>query len=127
MRKTGPIEFTISICFNDRSNVFCFSKLANIEWIEVELRGNSGKAIYIGEGLGHGFISLTDSSSVAYLLSTPYCPTDEFEINPLDPAIGIDWGLPISELKISNKDKNAPTLEVRKKEQKLPIKGAISN
>ena len=91
------------------------------EWIEVELIGNSGKAIYISEGLGHGFISLSDSSSVAYLLSTPYSPTEEFEINPLDPAIGINWGLLISELKISNKDKNAPTLEERKKEGKLPI------
>jgi dTDP-4-dehydrorhamnose 3,5-epimerase len=91
------------------------------EWVEVELIGNSGKAIYISEGLGHGFISLTDSSSVAYLLSTPYSPTEEFEINPLDPAIGINWGFLISELKISNKDKNAPTLEECKKEGKLPI------
>jgi dTDP-4-dehydrorhamnose 3,5-epimerase len=90
------------------------------DWIEVELSGSSGNAVLIGEGLGHGFISLADVSTVAYLVSSPFSPTEEFEINPLDPAIAINWGLPLSELKISEKDKNAPTLEERKKEGKLP-------
>lgn len=90
------------------------------KWIEVELSGTSGDAVLIGEGLGHGFVSLADVSTVAYLVSSPFSPTEEFEINPLDPAIAINWGLPLSELKISEKDKNAPTLEERKKEGKLP-------
>jgi dTDP-4-dehydrorhamnose 3,5-epimerase len=90
------------------------------KWIEVELSGTSGNAVWIGEGLGHGFISLADESTVAYLVSSPFSPTDEFEINPLDPALGINWGFSLSELKISSKDKNAPTLEERKKEGKLP-------
>jgi len=90
------------------------------KWIEVELSGTSGNAVLIGEGLGHGFVSLEDASTVAYLVSSPFSPTEEFEINPLDPEIGIKWGLSISELKIADKDKNAPTLEERKKEGKLP-------
>jgi dTDP-4-dehydrorhamnose 3,5-epimerase len=90
------------------------------KWIEVELSGTSGNAVLIGEGLGHGFISLADVSTVAYLVSSPFSPTEEFEINPLDQAIGIDWGLPLSELKISDKDKNAPTLDQCKEEGKLP-------
>jgi dTDP-4-dehydrorhamnose 3,5-epimerase len=90
------------------------------KWIEVELGGTSGNAVLIGEGLGHGFISLADVSTVAYLVSSPFSPTEEFEINPLDSDLGINWGLPLSELKISDKDKNAPTLDERKKEGKLP-------
>jgi dTDP-4-dehydrorhamnose 3,5-epimerase len=90
------------------------------KWIEVELSGTSGNAVLIGEGLGHGFVSLQDVSTVAYLVSSPFSPTEEFEINPLDPAIGIKWGLSLSELKISDKDKNALTLDERKKERKLP-------
>ena len=90
------------------------------KWIEVELSGTSGNAVLIGEGLGHGFISLADVSTVAYLVSSPFSPTEEFEINPLDPAIGINWGLSSSELKISDKDRSAPTLEERKEEGKLP-------
>jgi dTDP-4-dehydrorhamnose 3,5-epimerase len=90
------------------------------QWIEVELRGDSGKAVFISEGLGHGFVALEDNTAVAYLVSTPFSPTDEFEINPLDEKIGINWGFNLSELKISDKDKNAPTLVERLAEGKLP-------
>jgi dTDP-4-dehydrorhamnose 3,5-epimerase len=90
------------------------------EWIEAELSGNSGKAVFISEGLGHGFLSLQDNTSVAYLVSTPFSPTYEFEINPLDEKIGINWGMQVSKLKISDKDKNAPTLAERLSEGKLP-------
>ena len=90
------------------------------KWIEIELTADSGKAVLIGEGLGHAFVSLEDKTTVVYLVSTPFSPAEEFEINPLDPQIGINWGLEISELKISVKDKMAPTLLERKAERKLP-------
>ena len=90
------------------------------KWIEVELSGVSGQAVIIGEGLGHGFISLADVSLVAYLVTSPFSPTEEFVINPLDPALGINWGLPNSELIISDKDKNAPGLFLRLQEGTLP-------
>ena len=89
-------------------------------WIEVELNGNSGKAVFISEGLGHGFIALEDNTAVAYLVSTPFSPSDEFDINPLDEKIGINWGMELNELKISEKDKNAPTLAERLNQGKLP-------
>ena len=89
-------------------------------WIEIELQGGSGKAVYISEGLGHGFLALEDNTSVAYLLSTPFLPTEEFEINPLDEELGIDWGVNLTEIKISEKDKNAPTLAMRLSEGRLP-------
>jgi dTDP-4-dehydrorhamnose 3,5-epimerase len=90
------------------------------KWIEVLLTGNSGQAVFISEGLGHGFVALEDNTAVAYLVSTPYSPSDEFEINPLDEKISINWGMDINELKISEKDKNAPTLAERLAEGKLP-------
>lgn len=89
-------------------------------WIEVELSGNSGKAVFISEGLGHGFIALEDNTAVAYLVSTQFSPSDEFEINPLDEKIGINWGMDLSGLKVSEKDKKAPTLAERLAEGKLP-------
>jgi dTDP-4-dehydrorhamnose 3,5-epimerase len=90
------------------------------QWIDVELKGDLGKAVLISEGLGHGFLALEDNTSVAYLVSTPFSPTDEFEINPLDEKIGITWGMELSSLKISDKDKIAPTLVERFAEGKLP-------
>lgn len=91
-------------------------------WIEVELRGDSGKAVLISEGLGHGFVALEDNTAVAYLVSTPFSPNDEFEINPLDEKMGINWGMDLSALKISEKDKNAPTLAEQLAEGKLPAR-----
>lgn len=90
------------------------------QWVDVELKGNSGKAVLISERLGHGFLALQDNTAVAYLVSTPFSPTDEFEINPLDQKIGIKWRIESSLLKISGKDKIAPNLAERLAEGKLP-------
>jgi dTDP-4-dehydrorhamnose 3,5-epimerase len=90
------------------------------KWIEVVLTGDSGRAVFISEGLGHGFLALEDNTAVTYLVSTPFSPLDEFEINPLDEKIGINWGMDLSDLKISDKDKKAPTLAERLAGGKLP-------
>lgn len=86
----------------------------------LDLVGGSGNAVLIGAGLGHGFVSILDGSTVAYLVSSPFSPKEEFEVNPLDPALGIDWGLSIGELFLSSKDAAAPLLAERMSEGKLP-------
>jgi dTDP-4-dehydrorhamnose 3,5-epimerase len=85
----------------------------------VDLNGLDGRAVLIGAGLGHGFASLADSSTIAYLLSSPYSPTEEFEINPMDPELGIDWGVDLADVSMSEKDKMAPSLAYRNKENRL--------
>jgi dTDP-4-dehydrorhamnose 3,5-epimerase len=89
-------------------------------WIEVELRGDSGKAVLISEGLGHGFLALEDNTAVVYLVSTPFSPTHEYEINPLDEQIGIKWGMGNQDLRISEKDLSAPSLEFMLDQRLLP-------
>ena len=89
-------------------------------WIEVELRGDSGKAVLINEGLGHGFLALEDNTAVVYLVSTPFSPTHEYEINPLDEQIGIKWGMGNQDLRISEKDLSAPSLEFMLDQRLLP-------
>lgn len=85
-------------------------------WDAVVLDDEDRRAVFLSEGLGHVFMSLEDGSAVAYLCSTPYDPAREHGIDPLDPAIGIDWptssrhGTPIAPL-LSTKDRAAPTLE----------------
>ena len=89
--------------------------------VHFDLNEQDGKAILIGAGLGHGFASLAHSSTIAYLLSSPYSPAEEFEINPLDPGLGINWDLELSKVSLSEKDKLAPTLAARASEGKLPM------
>ncbi len=78
-------------------------------WTAVELRAESGKALFISEGLGHAFVALEDDTVISYLLSSPYSPNDEFAINPHDPEIAITW--PQLQLSFSPKDAAAPTLK----------------
>ena len=91
------------------------------KWVAIDLSGNSGKAVFYSEGLGHGFISLEENSTVAYLVTSTYSPTEEFDINPLDETLGIDWKLELEDFIISEKDRNAPGLHQRRTEGKLPI------
>lgn len=90
----------------------------------VNLMGNEGRALLIGAGLGHGFIALEDNTTVSYLLSSPYAPKYEFEIQPTDPELNIDWHLELigdAGVVVSPKDAQAPTLAMRLAEGKLPI------
>ena len=74
----------------------------------------------IGPGLGHAFISLTKGSVVTYLLNSPYKPELEYEINPLDQSLKLNFGIPADELVVSEKDKSAPTLNQQEITGKLP-------
>lgn len=89
----------------------------------VILQAGDGKSILIGPGLGHAFLSLEDNTNVSYLLSSPYSPEFEYGIHPMDSELNIDWklesGLGNSAF-ISAKDLDAPTLETRRLEGRLP-------
>jgi dTDP-4-dehydrorhamnose 3,5-epimerase len=95
------------------------------KWIGVTLTAGSGEALFLSEGLGHAFISLEDNSMVSYLLNSPYSPSEEFEINPLDPELSIRW--PGVDLLMSSKDEHAPTLAMRYSEGKLPGMDQVSS
>jgi dTDP-4-dehydrorhamnose 3,5-epimerase len=80
------------------------------QWTSVLLDDRNRHALYLSEGLGHGFCSLEDGSTVVYLCSEGYNPSGEHEVHPLDPAIGIEWPLEGVEPELSAKDAAAPTL-----------------
>jgi len=90
------------------------------KWLAVELSGNTGHSLLIGEGLGHGFLSLEENSLVAYLLTSEFSPNEEHGIDPLDKNVGIEWGLDLSMMKISQKDRGAPGLFEQLQRGKLP-------
>lgn len=60
-------------------------------WDSVLLDDTDRRAVYLAEGLGHGFCALSDLATVTYLCSQPYAPEREHAVNPFDPQIGIDW------------------------------------
>ncbi len=78
----------------------------------VRLDDESREAVYLAEGLAHGFVALTEDATVVYLCSSVYNPTGEHGLDPMDAELGIDWGL--AELGqaplLSEKDAAAPSL-----------------
>jgi dTDP-4-dehydrorhamnose 3,5-epimerase len=88
-------------------------------WQTVRLDDEGRNALYIGEGLGHAFAALSDQATVLYLCSTPYAPSREHGVQPLDPAIGIAWPEDLDPV-LSEKDASAPTLAQAQADGLLP-------
>lgn len=78
-------------------------------WEAVTLDDVQREALYIGEGLGHAFMALSEQATVLYLCSTPYAPAREHGVHPLDPELGIAWPSDVDVI-LSEKDTAAPSL-----------------
>ncbi|RKS68619.1 dTDP-4-dehydrorhamnose 3,5-epimerase [Motilibacter peucedani] len=89
-------------------------------WDAVELDDVSRRAVFLSEGLGHGFVARTDGAVVSYLCSEGYAPGREHGVMPFDPDLGVDWGAPAERLLLSPKDEAAPTLAQARADGLLP-------
>ncbi|WP_020670543.1 dTDP-4-dehydrorhamnose 3,5-epimerase family protein [Amycolatopsis nigrescens] len=88
-------------------------------WDTVQLDSAEYRAVYVAEGLGHGFIALEDNTVAIYLCSQGYNPGGEHGINPSDPALGLPWPAGITPV-LSEKDLAAPTLAEAETNGALP-------
>jgi dTDP-4-dehydrorhamnose 3,5-epimerase len=73
-----------------------------LQYVGVELTAENRRALYIPEMFAHGYQILVDDSEVIYQVGEFYTPGCERGFRYDDPAIGIDWPLPVSV--ISDKD-----------------------
>jgi NDP-hexose 3,5-(Or5-) epimerase len=73
------------------------------------LSPGSGTSVYLPDGFGHAFLTLTDDTCMCYLCSTEYEPGTMIEIDALDPDLALPWRLRKPPLR-SAKDAAAPTL-----------------
>jgi dTDP-4-dehydrorhamnose 3,5-epimerase len=79
------------------------------KWLGIELSAKNHKMLYIPEGFAHGYLTLTDDTEIAYLVSQSYHPDAEAGIRYDDPLINIEWLDEI--LLVSDKDKKLPCLK----------------
>jgi dTDP-4-dehydrorhamnose 3,5-epimerase len=80
------------------------------QWDAVRLDAQTRRAVFISEGLGHAFLTVSDEATVVYLCSTPYAPQTEHSVHPLDPKLGIDWPTDVAPV-LSARDAAAPRLD----------------
>lgn len=79
-----------------------------LRWEAFELSAANGRMLLVPEGFAHGFQTLTDDAEVTYHVTHRYTPEAEGGLRYDDPALGITWPLPVTE--ISAKDRAWPLL-----------------
>ncbi len=94
-------------------------------WDAVRLDDVDRRAVFLSEGLGHGFCALTEEATVTYLCSTGYAPEHERAVDPFDAELAIAWpthgadGAPLV-LRASERDGAAPSLAAALRDGLLP-------
>lgn len=78
-------------------------------WDSVRLDAGRLNAVYVAEGIGHGFVALEDGTEMVYLCSTGYNPSREHGFDPFDPELGLPWPDGVQPV-LSEKDAAAPSL-----------------
>jgi dTDP-4-dehydrorhamnose 3,5-epimerase len=78
--------------------------------VAVELTSESKDQLFIPHGFAHGFVLLSDKATFAYKVDSYYAPKYERGIAYDDKDLAIDWKIPLTLLKLSEKDKSSPKL-----------------
>jgi dTDP-4-dehydrorhamnose 3,5-epimerase len=76
--------FDVAVDLRPDSPAYC-------QWFAVELSAENRRALYVPEGVAHGFQTLTADAEVVYTVSAPYTPTHAAGVRWDDPAFGITW------------------------------------
>jgi dTDP-4-dehydrorhamnose 3,5-epimerase len=66
--------------------------------------------MWIPPGFAHGFAVLSETALFSYKCTDYYAPSHDAGVRWNDPAIGIDWRLPESDVSLSDKDQRQPML-----------------
>lgn len=78
--------------------------------VAVELSAANWHQLLIPAGFAHGYITLEEDCEVLYKVTDYYAPECDRGVAWDDPAFGIDWKLPASQIILSDKDRKQPRL-----------------
>jgi len=95
----------LDIMFDLRKNSETFMK-----YIFVKLFTRN-MVLFIPKGIAHGFLSLSDKTIVNYKCDNYYNHKFESGLNPFKSNLKINWGVDLSKIIISKKDKLLPSFE----------------
>jgi dTDP-4-dehydrorhamnose 3,5-epimerase len=80
------------------------------KWVAATLTAAGGEQLFVPVGFGHGFLTLTEDTEVAYKASDYYAPECEGGIVWDDPDLAVAWPLDGMEPTLSGKDTILPRL-----------------
>jgi dTDP-4-dehydrorhamnose 3,5-epimerase len=79
-------------------------------WAGVRLDAEGGQQLFVPRGCAHGYCTLEPNTVVAYKCDAYYDAASEGGVLFSDPAIGIDWPIPLAGMVLSDKDRVLPLL-----------------
>lgn len=79
-------------------------------YVAVELSEDNHRQLFIPRGFAHGFVVLSQEAIFQYKCDNLYAPASEGAIAWNDPQLGIEWGIPVEDIILSEKDKCHPLL-----------------
>ena len=74
-----------------------------LQSVAVELSADNHRALYVPERFAHGYQTLDDGTETSYQVGEFYAPGSEGGLSPFDPALRLEWPLPVTEM--SDKDR----------------------
>ena len=77
------------------------------KYYSTQLSSDNAKSLYMGKGFAHGFLTLSDTATVVYLVTTVYAP--DFDTGIHWNSFGLDWG--VDEPALSERDKSFKKLK----------------
>jgi len=80
-----------------------------LKWESIKLSSETNNMIIIPEGVAHGFQTLEDNCEVLYFHTASYSKESEGGLRHDDPALNIEWPVPVTTL--SDRDKNHPLID----------------
>ena len=80
-------------------------------YVAVELSEENHRQFFIPRGFAHGFVVLSEEAVFQYKCDDFYASQCEGAIAWDDPDLGIDWGIPMEDVILSEKDKVHPRLK----------------
>ena len=81
-------------------------------YVAVPLSAKNKDQLFIPRGFAHGFLVLSEWVIFAYKVDNYYSSEYDSGLAFNDEVVGINWGLPIDQLHLSDKDLNQPLLEM---------------
>ena len=82
--------------------------------VAVELSQENAHQLFIPRRFAHGFVVLSETAQFQYKVDNVYAPQSEATLRFDDDALGIDWRIPHSDMKLSEKDMRGLSFEAMK-------------
>jgi dTDP-4-dehydrorhamnose 3,5-epimerase len=78
--------------------------------VATKLSATSWQQLWVPAGFAHGYVTMETDCEVIYKVTDYYSPECDRGIAWDDPALEIDWQLPLNEILLSPKDRRQPRL-----------------